>query len=71
MESTVILWILAWSGVLSVLIWVARGVLDQLPPLIGSWRRVRATLCEGDGSADPIEDSRDADANEPERMSQK
>ncbi|MFD3618689.1 hypothetical protein ACFWWT_26310 [Streptomyces sp. NPDC058676] len=38
MDSTVIVWILAWAGVLSVVIFVAKGLLDQLPPLVDSWR---------------------------------
>ncbi|WP_105968444.1 hypothetical protein [Streptomyces geranii] len=38
MDSTIILWILAWAGVLSVVIFVAKGLLDQLPPLVDSWR---------------------------------
>lgn len=38
MDSTVNVWILAWAGVLSVVIFVAKGLLDQLPPLVDSWQ---------------------------------
>ncbi|WP_142217020.1 hypothetical protein [Streptomyces sp. SLBN-118] len=48
MDTTVILLAFAWSGVLSVVIFVSKGLLDQLPPLIESWRRFLRAL-HGDG----------------------
>ncbi|MGW4979794.1 hypothetical protein [Streptomyces mirabilis] len=67
MDSSAILWILAWSGVLSIAIFVITGLLGQLIPLIDAWRTFIQTLKDGateDRSADlgqptPV-------ANEPE-----
>ncbi|WP_405889520.1 hypothetical protein OG427_03005 [Streptomyces sp. NBC_00133] len=44
MDSTVILWVLGWAGVLSVVIFVVKGLLDQLLPLIESWRNFLRAL---------------------------
>ncbi|MEU8955016.1 hypothetical protein AB0C93_11995 [Streptomyces sp. NPDC048518] len=48
MDSSAIIWILAWSGVISVLIFVLTGILGQLLPLIEAWRKLRSTF-RGDG----------------------
>lgn len=52
-DSSAILWILAWSGVLSIAIFVSKGLLDQLPPLIESWRRFLRALHGDNESSDP------------------
>ncbi|SED64423.1 hypothetical protein SAMN05428942_2183 [Streptomyces sp. 2112.2] len=44
MDSSAVLWILAWSGVISVLIFVLTGILGQLLPLIEAWRKLRSTF---------------------------
>ena len=49
MDSTIVLWVLAWSGVVSVLIFVLQGILDQLPRLIDSWHRFLYAL-RGNGN---------------------
>ena len=46
-DSSAILWILAWSGVLSIAIFVVTGILGQLLPLIEAWRAVVQTLKGG------------------------
>ncbi|MFE1310399.1 hypothetical protein [Streptomyces sp. NPDC058755] len=40
MESQIVLGILGTASVASVLIYVLKGLLDQIPDLIRSWRRV-------------------------------
>lgn len=47
MDSSAILWILTWSGVLSIAIFVMTGILGQLLPLIEAWRTLRKTLRGG------------------------
>ncbi len=42
--SDVSLWIITWFGVLAVLIYMFKGLLDQLPPLVDSWRRFMKSL---------------------------
>ncbi|WP_328925600.1 hypothetical protein OG429_13705 [Streptomyces sp. NBC_00190] len=43
MESSAILLLLGWGGVVSVILFVLKGLLDQLPPLIASCRTVMDT----------------------------
>jgi hypothetical protein len=43
-DSSAILWILAWSGVLSIAIFVVTGILGQLLPLIEAWRALVQAL---------------------------
>ncbi|MFG2123258.1 hypothetical protein [Streptomyces sp. NPDC048710] len=40
MESQIVLAILGTASVASVLVYVLKGLLDQIPDLIRSWRRV-------------------------------
>ncbi|MFF7130110.1 MULTISPECIES: hypothetical protein [unclassified Streptomyces] len=40
MESQIVLGILGTASVASVLVYVLKGLLDQIPDLIRSWRRV-------------------------------
>lgn len=41
MEATFTLWVLAGSGVASVALFAAKGLLDQLPGLFDSWHAAR------------------------------
>lgn len=38
MDSTVILWVLAWAGVTSIALTQLTGLVEQLRHLIVSWR---------------------------------
>ncbi|MEV0257751.1 hypothetical protein AB0H82_26270 [Streptomyces sp. NPDC050732] len=40
MDSSAVLWILTWSGVVSITIFVLTGILGQLLPLVEAWRRL-------------------------------
>ncbi|MFC7303613.1 hypothetical protein ACFQVC_05195 [Streptomyces monticola] len=44
MADSLVLHALAAAGAISVLLFAARCVLDQLPELIRSWRRVRRAV---------------------------
>ncbi|MEV8388694.1 MULTISPECIES: hypothetical protein [unclassified Streptomyces] len=59
MDSTVILWILAWAGVLSVVMFVAKGLLDQFLPLVDSWRALVRTVRGEETIEAADEDTRD------------
>lgn len=50
--DSIILWLLAASGVLSIFLFVARGLLDQLPEIIAAWRKVRRIYQSADQSVD-------------------
>lgn len=41
MDSQIILYLLAASGVLTVLLFVVRVVLDQVPEVLAAWHRVK------------------------------
>lgn len=41
MDSTIILSVLAGAGVLSILLFAVKGVLDQVPGVLESWSAVR------------------------------
>lgn len=41
MEVTLTLWVLAGSGVASVALFAAKGLLDQLPGVFDSWHAAR------------------------------
>lgn len=41
MDVTITLWVLAGSGVASVALFAAKGLLDQLPGVFDSWRAAR------------------------------
>ncbi|MER8073379.1 hypothetical protein ABTZ59_34540 [Streptomyces sp. NPDC094034] len=55
--DSIILCLLAVSGVLSIFLFVARGLLDQTPEVINAWHRVqrayRGTEPDAGSSADP------------------
>ena len=57
MESQIVLGILGTASVTSVLIYVLKGLLDQIPDLIRSWRRVvrEARTFRRGGAAGPDE----------------
>ncbi|WP_329538336.1 hypothetical protein OG568_53945 (plasmid) [Streptomyces sp. NBC_01450] len=38
------LWILAASGVVTLLLFTVRGILEQLPDLFASWHRAKRAL---------------------------
>ncbi|MFI5689376.1 hypothetical protein [Streptomyces sp. NPDC051636] len=40
MESQIVLGILSAASIASVFVYVLKGLLDQIPDLIRSWRRV-------------------------------
>ncbi|MGW8863353.1 hypothetical protein ACWGNY_30775 [[Kitasatospora] papulosa] len=50
--DSIILWLLAASGVLSIFLFVARGLLDQLPDIITAWRKVQRTYQSADRNVD-------------------
>ncbi|MCY1655561.1 hypothetical protein AB0L83_31720 [Streptomyces sp. NPDC052071] len=50
--DSIILWLLATSGVLSIFLFVARGLLDQLPDIITAWRKVQRTYQSADRNVD-------------------
>ncbi|MEV7114405.1 hypothetical protein [Streptomyces anulatus] len=50
--DSIILWLLAASGVLSIFLFVARGLLDQLPEIITAWRKVQQAYQSTDRSID-------------------
>ncbi|MFD4130382.1 hypothetical protein ACFXKK_35655 [Streptomyces globisporus] len=50
--DSIILWLLAASGVLSIFLFVARGLLDQLPEIITAWRKVQQTYQSTDPRVD-------------------
>ncbi|MFD9543470.1 hypothetical protein [Streptomyces sp. NPDC060022] len=56
--DSIILWLLAASGVLSIFLFVARGLLDQLPDIITAWRKVQRIYQSADRNGD---DSRGTD----------
>ncbi|MFB7950071.1 hypothetical protein ACFC6L_34775 [Kitasatospora phosalacinea] len=41
MDSILINWLLAGAGVLGILLFVIKGVLDQVPSVLDSWSTVR------------------------------
>ncbi|MEV0534735.1 hypothetical protein [Kitasatospora sp. NPDC050463] len=43
MDSTIILSLLAGAGVLSIFLFAAKGVLDQVPDVLESWGAIRRT----------------------------
>ncbi|MEV6809706.1 hypothetical protein [Streptomyces sp. NPDC051132] len=72
MDSSAVLWILAWSGVISVLIFVLTGILGQLIPLVRAWRKLRSTFRDdsepnqpADGEAPPAQKNTDAQTANP------
>lgn len=50
--DSIILWLLAASGVLSIFLFVARGLLDQLPEIIVAWRKVQRMYQSADRNVD-------------------
>ncbi|MFE2325295.1 hypothetical protein ACFXD5_15470 [Streptomyces sp. NPDC059385] len=50
--DSVILWLLAASGVLSILIFVVRALLDQLPDVITAWHRGQRMYQSADRNID-------------------
>ncbi|AEY94272.1 hypothetical protein SHJG_p1141 (plasmid) [Streptomyces hygroscopicus subsp. jinggangensis 5008] len=41
MSDSAVLTLLAGAGVISVLLFAVRGILEQLPDVLRSWQRVR------------------------------
>ncbi|MFE7130263.1 hypothetical protein ACFVIM_05345 [Streptomyces sp. NPDC057638] len=53
MDSSAVLWILAWSGVISIGIVVLTGILKQLLPLVEAWHSLLDTF-RGDRAQDAV-----------------
>ncbi|KUO10517.1 hypothetical protein [Streptomyces sp. DSM 15324] len=66
MDSQIILSLLAASGVVTILLFVVRGLLDQLPDVFAAWHRAkkayRANVSPVDEDGD--EEGREADMRE-------
>ncbi|WP_187285011.1 hypothetical protein [Streptomyces sp. OR43] len=54
--DSIILWLLAASGVLSIFLFVARGLLNQLPEIIIAWRKVQRMYQNADRNVDNTTD---------------
>lgn len=69
MEVQITLGILSMAGVASVFVFALKGLLDQIPELIRSWRRVldeaRRTRST---SASPESDERPSSAGDPDAL---
>ncbi|MFD9540910.1 hypothetical protein [Streptomyces sp. NPDC060022] len=68
MDASAVLWILAWSGVLSIAIFVSTGILGQLLPLVEAWRKLLNALRDGNEKDVPSSDgsaSSDASTESP------
>ncbi|MEY2229484.1 hypothetical protein [Streptomyces sp. BF23-19] len=50
--DSIILWLLAASGVLSIFLFVVRALLDQLPDIIGAWRKVQRIYQSAERNSD-------------------
>ncbi|MER7195584.1 hypothetical protein [Streptomyces flaveolus] len=46
------LWILGAAGAVSVLLFTARGLLDQLPEVFAAWHRARRAISDRSGDDD-------------------
>jgi hypothetical protein len=46
------LWILATAGVVSVLLFTVRGILEQLPEVFAAWHRARRALRDRDAEGE-------------------
>ncbi|MEU2558430.1 hypothetical protein ABZ626_03645 [Streptomyces longispororuber] len=44
MDSAIITWLLAISGVAAICLFVVKGLLDQLPDVFASWHRAMRAL---------------------------
>ncbi|WP_255950171.1 hypothetical protein [Streptomyces odontomachi] len=60
MDSQIILSLLATSGVVTILLFVIRGLLDQLPDVIAAWRRVKKAYR---ADASPADEGRDVEGS--------
>ncbi|MEU9985901.1 hypothetical protein AB0E10_03660 [Streptomyces sp. NPDC048045] len=64
MDSQIILSLLAASGVVTILLFVVRGLLDQLPDVFAAWRRVKKAYRADESSpADERRDVEECDAD--------
>ncbi|MFH8564710.1 hypothetical protein [Streptomyces sp. NPDC017988] len=61
MDSQIILSLLAASGVVTILMFVVRGLLDQLPDVFAAWRRVKKAYR---ADASPAGEGRDVEGRE-------
>jgi hypothetical protein len=61
MEAQIVLGILGAAGVASAFIYALKGLLDQIPGLIRSWRRV-LDEARGDAPSPPAPDERRSSA---------
>ncbi|MFE2034305.1 hypothetical protein ACFXBB_13820 [Streptomyces scopuliridis] len=48
--DSVVLWILGVASVLTIALFVVKGLLDQLPDLADSWHRAKRAFGEGGDS---------------------
>ncbi|MFD5792433.1 hypothetical protein ACFWIO_02675 [Streptomyces diastatochromogenes] len=58
MDSQIILSLLAASGVVTILLFVVRGLLDQLPDVFAAWKRVKKAYR---ADASPVDEGRDVE----------
>ncbi|WP_149548082.1 hypothetical protein [Streptomyces marokkonensis] len=61
MDSQIILSLLAASGVVTILLFVVRGMLDQLPEVFAAWQRVKKAYR---ADASPAVEDRDVEDRE-------
>ena len=50
--DSAILWIVGISGVLTIALFVIKGLLDQLPEIAASWHRAKRAFRDPDDSGD-------------------
>ncbi|MFH9711490.1 hypothetical protein ACH4MW_31925 [Streptomyces luteogriseus] len=61
MDSQIILSLLAASGVVTILLFVVRGLLDQLPDVFAAWHRAKKAYR---ADASPTDEGRDVEDHE-------
>ncbi|MGI5136933.1 hypothetical protein [Streptomyces sp. CA-106110] len=61
MDSQIIVSLLAASGVVTFLLFVVRGLLDQLPDVFAAWQRVKKAYR---ADASPADEGRDVEGRE-------
>ncbi|QES48236.1 hypothetical protein DEJ50_10820 [Streptomyces venezuelae] len=63
MDSQIILSLLAASGVVTILLFVVRGLLDQLPDVFAAWHRAKKAYRADAPPADEGRGAGDREAN--------
>ncbi|WP_330236400.1 hypothetical protein [Streptomyces sp. NBC_00566] len=63
MDSQIILSLLAASSVVTILLFVVRGLLDQLPDVFAAWQRVKKAYRADESPAEERRDVEECDAD--------